>query len=516
MMETMTEAPAQASERLNTAQGRAVLVGVFLIAACGLIYELLIGTLSSYLFGNSVAHFSITIGLFMSAMGLGSLASRLVQTQVLRWFLLVELGVAALGGISVALLYGAFALTEVYHLAMGVLILSIGTLIGMEIPLVLRLLGGWGALRHTLGNVLALDYLGALVASVLFPLLLLPLVGVLHTALVTGLLNLLVVGVLLHLFRAHRAATRGLKLGAAVLAVGLLAGLIWASSFQSFVDQRLYRDPIILTEQTRYQRVVLTRWQDDLRLFLDGNLQFSALDEHRYHDLLVHPAMAFSASRQEVLLLGGGDGLALREVLRYPDVERVVLVDLDPAVTDLARTHPLLRTLNQDALADPRVEVINQDAFAYLRDNAALYGVILIDLPDPNNESLGKLYTRAFYRLAQRHLAVGGYLVTQATSPYATRQAYWSIVQTMDAEGLATVPYHHYVPSFGQWGFVLAGRQAPSGPLAPRVPMRHLTPALWEAARVFDSDTGPLPAAVNTLDHPVLLRYYHDGWRQHQ
>ena len=511
------EPPAPPGRALSPSQARVLLVAVFVIAACGLLYELIVGTLSSYLLGNSVLHFSLTIGGFMTAMGIGSLLSRHVERHLLAWFVGVELAVGLAGGASAALLYAAYTYTPLYHVAMGALVLAIGGLVGMEIPLVTRLLGGREALKDTLANVLAFDYLGALLAAVLFPLVLMPALGVLRTAFVTGALNVAVVAVCLHAFRHELAPRRWPAVITGGLAALLLLGAVGAARLTARFETRLYDDPVIYAEQSPYQRLVLTRRGTDLRLFLDGGLQFSSVDEHRYHEALVHPALAATASREHVLVLGGGDGLAVREVLRYADVRRVTVVDLDRAVTDLARTHPALRALNGDAFADPRVTIVSADAQAFLAETTDRFGVVLIDLPDPNHESLAKLYSRSFYDLVGQRLAVGGAVAAQATSPYFAREAYWSIVGTAEAAGLAPLPYHVYVPSFGDWGFFLGGphRRDLGSPVFPGG-LRYLTPELFAAARLFDGDTDRVPVQTSTLDDPAVLRYYERGWKRWQ
>ena len=198
--------------------------------------------------------------------------------------------------------------------------------------------------------MLAFDYLGALLAAILFPIILLPYLGLMKTAFVTGLLNLAVVGVNLHLFRHQLPQLPILTAATVSISALLLGGFIWANQLTTLFEQRLYRAQIIYTAQSPYQRIILTRWQDDLRLFLDGNLQFSSRDEYRYHEALVHPAMSLSRSRESVLVLGGGDGLAAREVFKYEDVARLVMVDLDPAMTDLGQDHPALVEINQGAM----------------------------------------------------------------------------------------------------------------------------------------------------------------------
>ncbi len=501
--------------RITPFQTRALFVSVFIIAICGLIYELIVGALSSYLWGNSVTHFSITIGLFMSAMGVGAFASKQVKGNPLSAFILVEIGIGAVGGISAALLYAVFATSDYYYVAMVSLILIIGALIGMEIPLLTRLVGKHQSLKDATANVLAFDYIGALFASILFPIVLLPQLGLLQTAFAMGLLNLAVVWMNVWVFRGHLKDAWELA-GLSVLAsVILLSGLLWSGQITSYFERRLYQDEIIYAQQTPYQRIILTRWKDDVRLFLDGNLQFSAQDEYRYHEMLVHPAMTFSRSRESILILGGGDGLALREIFKYPNVQRVTLVDIDPAITNLARTYPAIAALNQHSLDNPRVTLVHQDAYKFLEEGSEQFGVIIIDLPDPNNESLGKLYSSSFYTLVQRRLAVGGVMVSQATSPYFARDAYWCIVHTAGNAGWNIVPYHTYVPSFGDWGFFLASRhRLKPDNFAPIVSTRYLTPEIFSASRLFDSDSDEVETEINTLDSQILLRYYEKGWQQ--
>lgn len=500
---------------LTPRQSAGLLISVAIVAACSLVYELLIGALSSYLFGSSVTHFSITVGLFMCAMGLGSFASRWITKATFHWFVLIEIAVGLVGGASAAILYGAFALSNLYYVAMSLLILLTGGLVGMEIPLLTRLINAPNELRNTLANVLAVDYLGALVGSLLFPIVLLPELGLLRTAFITGLLNLSVAGVCLAMFRAHLPQWRWLTALTVFAAGGLLAGFVWANSLTSLFEEQLYDDPIIYSQQTPYQRIILTRWGDDVRLFLDGNLQFSSKDEYRYHELLVHPAMSVSRNREAVLILGGGDGLAAREVLKYADVQQIVLVDIDPAMTQLSASHPTIARLNAGALVDPRVTVLPQDAYKYLEETAELFGVIIVDLPDPNNESLGKLYSREFYTLIRRHLARGGALVVQSTSPYFAREAYWCIIHTVASVGLTVQPYHGYVPSFGDWGFVLASdADLSTDPLTISVPTRYLTPEIFTTNLTFDADIAEVPTVINTLDSQALLGYYEKAVRQ--
>jgi spermidine synthase len=509
------EATRAAGDEVVRHQAPVLLGAVLFIAVCGIVYELLIGAAASYLLGDSVTQFSFTIGLFMSAMGLGSYLSRRVDGNLLESFLWVEITLGLLGGLACVLLFGAYSTGDLYLPVMVVLILLIGSLVGLEIPLILRILERHSVLRVNIANVLGLDYAGGLLGALAFPLFLLPHLGLMRTGLVLGLANLGVGAILLA--RCHTAVPRARQLTAITLASAslLLLLLARAQPMEHYLEQRLYRDRIILTRETPYQHITVTRWNRDVRLFINGNLEFSSIDEYRYHEALVHIPAAFVPRVEQALILGGGDGLAARELLKYPELQAITLVDIDPEIVRLCREEPTLSALNAGALQDRRVRVVNQDAYKFLETDSALYDLVVVDLPDPNNEALCKLYSRQFYELAAKRLAAGGALVTQASSPYYARAAYWCVVRTVEAAGLKVLPYHAYVPSFGDWGFVLSGhRLRPPDPLQIRVATRFLTPEIARDAFHFPPDEAlPEPAPeVNTLFSPVLLGYYHRGW----
>ena len=495
-----------------------LLVGTFVIAVSGLVYELIAGTLSSYLLGDSIYQFSIVIGLFMTSMGLGAYLSRFVAERLEQVFVLTQIALGLIGGLSALFLFFAFVRLDNYEAFLFLICVAIGTLVGMEIPLIMRILKRERTLEINISNILTVDYIGALAAALLFPLVLVPQLGLIATGFLFGLLNLAVAGLAAWLFRPKVAPPVFFAVIAA--ACLLFAGLSFSQRLVSLLEARLYHDEIIYTETTPYQRIVVTRRNDHLRLFIDGALQFDSVDEHRYHEALVHPVLG-TGRGERILILGGGDGMAVREVLRHEDVESVTLVDLDPAMTRLFHEHPRLKALNAGALDDPRVQVVNQDAFEFLEADDSLYNAILIDLPDPKNPSLSKLYSLAFYTAAARHLTQDGVLVTQATSPVYAREAFWSIFRTLEATGdpyrenatLSVVPYHAYVPSFGDWGFVAASPQKLDWQ-AIRLPsdLRFLTDDTLSGLRHFPPDIDRLPVEINTLqDHP-LLRYYEQGW----
>jgi spermidine synthase len=489
-------------------------ISVFLIAACGLIYELIAGTLASYLLGDSVFQFSTVIGGYLFAMGIGSWLSRFITRGLVARFVSIELMVGLVGGFSSAALFLAFAHTQSFRLLLYLVVLVVGVLVGLEIPLLMRILKERFEFRDLVAHVLTFDYLGALGASLLFPILLVPRLGLVRSALLFGLINAGVALWSTFLFREQLSAGGGLRLASAAVLAVLGAGMFGADRITAAADSSLYADEVILARNTRYQRIVLTRWKDDVRLFLSGHLQFSSRDEYRYHEALVHPGLAAVPAPRRVLVLGGGDGLAAREILKHPQVESVTLVDLDPEMTTLFSTHPYLRELNRGALTAPQVKVINADAFPWLEANGDRFDFVVVDFPDPTNFSLGKLYTTAFYRLLARHLSAQGYAAVQSTSPLFARQSYWSIVETLKQAGLRTWPYHVYVPAFGEWGFVLAGT-APYEPPA-RLPagLRFLSTANLPQLFAFPNDMLPVPAEPNRLNDQVLVRYYEREWRE--
>lgn len=517
--------PVVAAEGPGASRGSAVvlLLAMAVAAVCGLVYELLAGALSSYLLGSSVTEFSLVVGVFLSAMGLGSWLSQHVRSSLVAAFVAVELAVGVVGGVIGLVGFAAFALTGSYRAVLFGLVIATGTLIGLEVPLVIRILQHRAQLRVSVANVLSADYLGALAGSLLFPFVLVPEAGLVRAGLLAGLANLLVGWVTLWLLReAVGPALRRLVV-AATLATALLGGLLaFAGPLSSALEQELYQDDVILTRDTPYQKIVITRWREDIRLYLDGNLQFSSIDEYRYHEALVHPVLSLVPGARRVAVLGGGDGLAAREILKWPTVEEVVIVDLDPAVTELFRARPVLAQLNGGSLSDPRVHVINRDAMAWLAETDGAWDVIIADLPDPNTLAVGKLYSRQFYRLALKRLARQGVLVTQATSPFETRDAFWCIAHTLGAverragDGLLHVaPYSTHVPSFGEWGFVLAAeRRIDPEAIHIAVETRFLTDEKARGMFVFSRDTGELETPINDLDDQPLVRLYEKGYER--
>ncbi|MGW1793205.1 polyamine aminopropyltransferase [Streptomyces tubercidicus] len=539
-----------------------VLAVVFVCAACGLVYELELVALATYLVGDSVTQASVVLSVMVFAMGIGALLAKRLRCRAAVGFGAVEAGLALVGGVSAMALYACFAWFGQSCSALVGFSLAIGILIGAEVPLLMTLIqrvrrqdaGG------AVADLFAADYVGALVGGLAFPFLLLPGFGQLTGALLTGAVNAVAGAVLvLWLFRRDLSArARWALLGVNALVLALLAaGVVLATPFERAARLAVYGSSARVAVQTGVQEVVMTGGTGagagegtgaghgrkgsggPLALYLDGRLRVSAENEFRYHEALVHPAMA-GGPHGRVLVLGGGDGLAVREILRYRSVRSVTVVELDPGVLRLARTDPGLTRLNRHSLADPRVRTVTADAFDWLRQRgvrgpgrrAAPYDVIVSDLPDPGITASTKLYSQEFYGLAAQLLARDGRLVVHAGPPVERSRLYWTVESTIRSVGLRTVPYRlsgrpaafsggpdrsaggapprdpaapaaASSPATRYWGFLLAARHRPSFGLAPDAPpLAGLsTGELRAGQRAETRDRrGGLPAS--TLIHP--------------
>jgi spermidine synthase len=498
-------------------------LNVIIIATCGLIYELLAATVSSYVLGDSVTQFSLVIGIYLSAMGVGSWLSGFVEKDLARRFVEVELAVAVVGGFSAPLLFLTFANVSYFNVILYLMVFVIGALVGLEIPLLMRILKDELDFKQLVARVLALDYVGALVASLLFPIFLVPKLGLTRTSIFFGLLNA-GVGIwgtwLLDKLLKDRELLF-LRIKGFVIVILLLIGFIKADYLTTLAEDNLFTDNIIYAKSSSYQRIVVTRGKTGYALFLNGNLQFNSFDEYRYHEALVHPAFAaYNGTPKRVLVLGGGDGLAVREILKYPSVESITLVDLDPAMTELAVNLPAVAELNKYSLKDARVTVINADAFVWLdQADAEPFDIAIVDFPDPNNFALGKLYTTRFYNLLKQKLKPGAAAVIQTTSPLMARNSFWCIIKTLEAAGFHVKPFNTTVPSFGIWGYALAKLEPFEAPEKPPagIELKFLNDRTFASMFEFSADTA-LPKdeeiEINRLDNQALVRYYETEWRR--
>jgi len=490
-------------------------ITVFVIATCGLVYELIAGTVASYLLGDSVTQFSLVIGVYLFAMGMGSLASKYLERELLTWFVRIEILVGLVGGVTSTILYLLFGSVEAFHVLLYLLVGITGALVGVELPLLMRILKDQVEFRSLVANIFTFDYVGALLASVIFPLVLMPTIGILRTSYLFGMLNIAVGLVLLARFKDQVRGVVFLRTISLFLIGCFLVAFVLADRVQRFTEGLAYAGPIIHAESTPYQRVVITREQDGTRLYLNGNLQFSTYDEYRYHEALVHPAFMYRPDAKRILVLGGGDGLAVREVLKYPLVQQVDLVDLDPAITRLFTENEGLSALNEGALRSAKVHVYNADAFSWLREDSTTYDIVLIDFPDPNNYALGKLYTTTFYRTLATRLDPHSVVVVQSTSPFVAVNSYWCIHNTMQAESFNVLPYHVYVPSFGDWGFFLASLSSiPDRPTPSAAPRRFLDDATFAEARHFPPDMRWRETEINRLNNQALVHVFEQEWER--
>jgi len=534
---------------------------MMVMGACGIMYEYTLGVLGNNLIGSSQEQIFVIIGIMMFAMGLGAALQRRIGGNLVDKFLGIELLLALVGGVSALVIYATFVWTASYQIALYGFALLIGGLIGLEIPVLIRINTEYSRdLRTNLSEILAMDYVGALVGALIFTYVILSRVSMGRAGFVLGLTNgLVALGGLLFFWRL--AKRRRLLLGSCLaVCTIMIVGIVKADPWMAKLEQRCYSDPIIHSETTRYQHVVLTRRDHELRLYINGHLQFSSKDEAIYHDFLVHVPMAARPGARDVLILGGGDGLALREVLRYPSVRKVTLVDLDPAIVRIASTQPDLIRLNRGAFHDARVStasaqgvtageridvtrqtklaellfdrreykaaevcVVTLDADVFLRDVSGEYDVAILDFPDPHTLELAKLFSRDFYRTLRRRLRAGGVLSVQATSPYHAPEAYLCIGMTLQSAGFTALPYHHSVPSFGPWGWYLAwtggtdsrsmlARFARKPDLLVEAP--YVTPDLIAGAFSFGKSwlKPRFEIRVNTKLNPVLDKYYQRGW----
>ena len=493
-----------------------LIISVFIAGLCSIIYELLIGSVSSYFLGDSVKQFSITIGLYMAAMGIGSYISRHLTDHLLSKFIAVEIMLGFLGGSSVPVLYLCFAYTDVYYFFMVLLIMSIGILIGLEIPLLTRIMENYYSLKINISNVLSLDYLGALAATLIFPFILLPVLGTFKSALLFGIINMGLGFLNLWCFRDNLQIAKRKKYFAAASSICMFLVVLLSCSgwILKQWSSNLYDDRIIFSRQSKHQKIVLTKNRQDIRMFIDGNLQFSSIDEYRYHEAMVHIPFSLVPQIERVLILGGGDGLAVREVLKYPDIQSIHVVDIDPEIIRLSTENPWLKRLNQESLTNKKVKVVNKDAFLFVNNHHNLYDVIIADLPDPNNNSLARLYTKEYYELIRSRLSQTGIFITQATSPLFSNKAFWCIHNTIKEASLYPYPYHIYVPSFGDWGFIMGTKvDLNIDSIKISVPTTYLDDRIAKKLFVFPKDLVNTSPKASTLDKPVIIKYYLDGWK---
>lgn len=491
-----------------------LLLSVFVVATCGLIYELVAGTLASYLLGDSVTQFSTIIGSYLFAMGVGSWFSRFLKGNLLAWFVRIEIMVGIVGGCSAAILFILFEQIVFFRVLLYSQVLLTGILVGLELPLLMRILKDKLEFTELVSKLFTFDYIGALLASLVFPLVMIPYLGLMRTSFFFGTLNIIVALIVLYKFKEDLRSSRGLFWSAWLGLALLISGIAASGKLTDFAESMTYVDAIVYARSTQYQRIVLTRGHNDWRLYLNGNLQFSSADEYRYHEALVHPAMGRLKDPGSALILGGGDGMAAREILRYPSIKSIDLVDLDRDMTNLFQRNKSLLQLNGSSLKSEKLQIHNEDAFQWIRSNREKFDFAAVDFPDPANYSLGKLYTVSFYRELYHAMKEDGIVVVQATSPFVAKKSFWIINESIRRAGFKTIPYHCHVPSFGEWGFILATKSDFITDEIKNLPdgLRFIEKGSWPSLANFSPDMRVDESPFNTLNNQVLVNTFDHEW----
>ena len=543
----------------------ALVAAMALVAGCGLVYEYLMAHYAGRVLGAVEPTLYAMIGLMIVAMGVGAFAARWV-TSVYRGFAWLELVIATLGATSVLLMSAAVALAyslpewlrAVYGLDASIALeggvaktltatsrllpfvagFAIGLLIGMEVPLIARVREDVHGRRlaHNFGTIYGADYIGAGVGAAVWVLVCLKM-PIAYAAVGAAAVNTLVGFAFLVLYRSQLRPARALWAGHAGLAGLLVVLAAFGPQWMAHLGDTLFKDRVVHRLETPHQNIVITKRHvaahrpDVLSLYLNGALQFASNDERVYHAYLTTPPMLAANRTDSVLILGGGDGLALRDVLRW-DVAAVTLIDIDAALLRLFRgadpdapawLSRALTALNEDALNDPRVRIVVGDAFIEverLAGDGARFDVVIADLPDPSHPDLNRLYSDVFFARARELLHADGAFATQSTSPYHAKRAFIAIGKTLAQAGFNAEQYRANVPSFGEWGWSI-GTVRGAKPSARLAAAGALPPDGWlDAAQLraaFAFPRGFFAAAdevrVNRLGSHAVYDYHQRAWQ---
>ncbi len=501
---------------------KALKAALFVTGFTGIVAEYALSTLASYFIGDAILQFTLIVSIMLFSMGLGSRLSRSFKEDVIGNFIVTELILSLLIAFSALLSYSAYSLTTTSWVTIYLLAIAIGLLIGLEIPFATRINEKYEELRLNISSILEKDYFGSLLGGLFFAFVGLPILGLTYTPFVLGALNL-VVAFWLYLTLKESIPTRKRKLlglGFVLVACALIAGAFSAQPIIQFGEQAKYKDKIIFSEQTKYQKIVMTEWGDNFSLYINGNQQISSFDEFLYHEPMVHIPVRLAESHDNILILGGGDGCIARDLLQYEGVKTITLVDLDQRMIDLGTNHPELTFLNANSMSHPKVTTVIEDAYQFVESKSDEFDLIIVDLPDPNSVDLNKLYSKEFYNLCRRALKKDGLFITQAGSPYYATKAFYCIEKTMRASGFSTVPMHNQVLTLGEWGWIIGAQQELDKEQItsldiPDNTYRWLSKSALSALVSFGhplvDTTG---VEVNTIFSPVLYRYYRKGnWR---
>ncbi len=540
------------------------------LAGCGLIYEYLLSHYAGRVLGVMESTIYTMIGLMIVSMGLGAFAARNVRCAF-NGFVWLELMIALLGSCSILIIGGLIAITQIFpQLIADMLSLPpdmkpqgglfqqlswiafnspyffgviLGFFIGMEIPLIARIREHIHQqhLANNLGTIYGADYVGAGIGAAIWVIFLLS-IDISKAAALTASLNLIAGAFFILRYWQHLNWRKTFVSLHCMLAVVIVLMFSYGNHWLNQMNSLLYLDKVVHTDKTRYQQLTFTERhmgleQDNIiNFYLNGRLQFSSIDENIYHDYLVAPVMAASARQENILIIGGGDGLALRDVLKY-NPKSVTLIDLDSELIDIFKdptslVNPRLARqilqLNQQSLQDERVKIYRADAFIAINEllkNKQSFDAIIVDLPDPSHPDLNKLYSVNFYARLNLLLAGDGLIAIQSTSPYHAKDSFIAIGNTLEAANFNHVEqYHDNVPSFGEWGWTIASKTGAS-PLArlnklTELPVAHqwLNLSILKSAFIFPNNfyQNKAEIGINILGSHTIYQLHQKAWQDQQ
>ena len=493
---------------------------IFFTGFAGIVAEYLLSTLASYLLGDTIFQWTMTISLMLLAMGIGARISKKIKKQdLVNSLILIEICISLTVSFSVYLSYIQAPYSDRLSFFIYFMCFLVGSLIGMEIPLAVRINDSFEELKENISNILEKDYLGALPGGILYGYFFLPKLGLIYTPIIVGSINLLVAGLIFISF-SKQISKKILSLYIlSILIIGIFT--LIAKPIYLKAEQKFYRDPIVSIKQTKYQKIVLTKWQDDYLLYLDGHLQLNTVDEKRYHEPIVHIPVSI-VRPSKVLVIGGGDGCVIRELEKYKNIKKIVLVDLDKEFVEFSKNNVIMKKINKNSFFDKRVKVYFEDGFkfvkVYNKKNRDGFDLVIVDLTDPRNIRSARLYTKEFYTFLYNILSPKGAIITQASSPFFAKKTFCCIIKTIESANFYAYPMRISIPSFGEWGFVLGIKE--------NIPLQRLKKIIYKnfnevytnyltkemAISIFNmpKDFSCNNIKINTLINPIIIQYYND------
>lgn len=540
------------------------------IAGCGMIYQYLLASYSGRVIGSLEITIFTIMTLMIVSMGAGSFIVHKFKNQFFAFsvlestiaFIIVSTvfiisGANALSYMLPTIIENTFGIPVGVHLEGGfiktletilqsasyVMACIMGFLIGMEIPFLAAIreqLHAGKKLKNNIGVIYGVDYIGAGIGAFTWIFFLIKF-EIADALKYVAYINVLVGFFFIIAFRKY------IKKVKTAIAVQIITGLFLffacdgITSWQQTLEQSLYRDKVVYSHNTKFQHFTITKGENRVTneniysLFINGRTQFSSSDEGIYHSLLTAPTLIAAGMPERVMIIGGGDGLAARDVLRT-DVKEVMLLDLDSELIDFFKK-PVYEEngnqinlnfieMNENAFNDPRMSFMFGDAFLNVKElvrRGEKFGAIIVDLPDPSHPDLNKLYSKSFYKLLHALLEDTGAISIQSSSPYLSKDAFMSIGKTLHAGGFVTQQYQHIVPSFGgQWGWTIGTKSKPTAKA--RIAMQEELPiqdewltrgkllSTFEFGKNYYKTLDDIK--VNTLDNNATYLYYQQGWRE--